>query len=97
MVKGPDTRVYVHTGDIYVNSTGNAGLAKGGSGDVLTGLVTGLQARGYLWYEAAILGVWLHGCAGDRLTEERTAECYSSADLLDFLHVGFRMLYGVDG
>lgn len=93
IVKGHHTRVFVHTGDLYVNTTGNAGLAKGGSGDVLTGLITGLLARGYLWYEAAILGVWLHGYAGDCLTFERTAECYSSHDLLDYLYKGFLELY----
>lgn len=93
IVKGPHTRVYAHTSKKYINTTGNAGLAKGGSGDVLTGLITGLIARGYLWYEAAILGVWLHGYAGDCLTAERTAECYSSRDLLDYLHKGFKELY----
>lgn len=89
VVKGPNTRVYVHTGEKYVNTTGNPGLAKGGSGDVLTGLITGLLARGYLWYEAAILGVWIHGYAGDFLTAQRTAECYSSRDLIDVLYKGF--------
>ena len=93
VVKGHNTRVFVPAGDIYINTTGNAGLSKGGSGDILTGLITGLLARGYLWYEAAVLGVWLHGFAGDRLTEERTAECYSSRDLLDYLYKGFKKLY----
>ena len=89
VVKGPHTRIYVHTGEKYVNTTGNAGLAKGGSGDVLTGLLTGLLARGYEWYEAAILGVWLHGYAADCLSAERTLECWNSRDLLDYLHKGF--------
>lgn len=92
VVKGPGTRIY--TGEeIYVNTTGNPGLAKGGSGDVLTGLLTGLIARGYKPEKAAILAVWLHGFAADRLTSERTAECYSSMDLIDCLHEGFVHLY----
>lgn len=89
VVKGPHTHVYVHTGDVYVNTTGNAGLAKGGSGDVLTGLLTGLLARGYRWYEAAILAVWLHGFAADRLSASRTPECWNSRDLIDCLYTGF--------
>ena len=94
VVKGPHTRVFVpgctaSRGVKYVNTTGNPGLAKGGSGDVLTGLITGLLARGYLWYEAAILGVWLHGYAADCLSAERTQECWNSRDLLDYLHRGF--------
>ena len=56
---------------LYVNTTGNAGMAKGGSGDVLTGLVTGLRARGYSPLEAAILGVWYHGRAGDETARVR--------------------------
>lgn len=93
VVKGYHTRIYVPDGTVYVNTTGNPGMAKGGSGDVLTGLVTGLIARGYQWYEAAVLGVWLHGYAGDVLTAERTAECFSSRDLLDVMYRGFKALY----
>ena len=78
---------------MLVNSTGNPGLAKGGSGDVLTGLIGGLIARGYPSRDAAALGVWLHGYAGDRLTEEFTPECYSSQDLIDALWKGFQDLY----
>ncbi len=80
--------------DPNINSTGNPGMAKGGSGDVLTGLVGGLLARGYEAGEAAMLGVWIHGYAGDCLTEECTAEAYSSADLIDRLSCGFKELYG---
>ena len=93
VVKGPHTRVYVHTGEKFVNATGNAGLAKGGSGDVLTGLITGLLARGYNWYEAAIMGVWIHGYAADCLSAERTQECWNSRDLIEYLHRGFIELY----
>ena len=68
-------------------------MAKGGSGDVLTGLVGGLMARGYPARDAASLGVWLHGYAGDVLSAERPEEAYSSRDLIDRLHCGFVELY----
>lgn len=76
-----------------VNTTGNAGMAKGGSGDVLTGLIGGLIARGYEAFDAAALGVWIHGYAGDCLTGIFTAESYSSKDLIDYLYKGFLEIY----
>ena len=86
------TEIYTPEGEKYVNTTGNAGLAKGGSGDVLTGLVGGLLARGYSALEAAALGVWIHGRAADALTAKYTAEAYSSRDLIDALYYGFKAL-----
>ena len=93
VMKGFHTKVYTPDGDCLVNATGNPGLAKGGSGDVLTGLLGGLLARGYAAPDAAALAVWLHGRAGDLLTEERTAEAYASLDLVDHLYRGFKELY----
>ena len=93
VMKGFHTRVFTPDGDCLVNTIGNPGLAKGGSGDVLTGLLGGLLARGYAAQDAAALAVWLHGRAGDLLTEERTAEAYASLDLVDCLHRGFKELY----
>ncbi len=92
--KGYRTKVFAQEGDVYVNTTGNPGMAKGGSGDVLTGLITGLVARGYDTLTAALLGVWIHGYAGDCLTRECTAEAYDSAGLIDCLKEGFKELYG---
>ena len=92
VVKGYRSRVYTPEGECFVNTTGNPGMAKGGSGDVLTGLVGGLLAREYSARDAACLGVWIHGFAGDCLTRERTAEAYSSRDLIDRLHEGFLKL-----
>ena len=93
VMKGFHTKVFTPDGDCLVNTTGNPGLAKGGSGDVLTGLLGGLLARGYAAPDAAALAVWLHGRAGDLLTEERTAEAYASLDLADYLYRGFKELY----
>ena len=90
--KGFSTEVFTPEGGKYVNTSGNPGLAKGGSGDVLTGLIGGLLARGYSALEAATLGVWIHGRAADYLTVNCTAEAYSSRDLIDALYQGFKAL-----
>ena len=93
LVKGYHTRIYTPAGECYENTTGNPGMAKGGSGDVLTGLIGGLLARGYPARDAAMLGAWIHGYAGDVLSEECTAEAYNSRDLIDRLWTGFACLY----
>ena len=93
VLKGYHSKIFSPDGACLVNTTGNPGMAKGGSGDVLTGLVGGLMARGYDAIDAATLGVWIHGFAGDRLTEECTAEAYSSRDLIDRIPAGFKALY----
>lgn len=65
ILKGAYTQVITPGGLVYFNSTGNPGMAKGGSGDVLAGLVTGLLAQGMVPIFACLLGVYLHGMAGD--------------------------------
>ena len=90
--KGFHSRVYTPEGELLINTTGNPGLAKGGSGDVLTGLVGGLLARGYQAREAAALGAWIHGSAADALTERCSAEAWNSRDLIDSLYLGFKTL-----
>jgi NAD(P)H-hydrate epimerase len=62
-------------------------MAKGGSGDVLTGYITGLLARGYNSKHAAILGVYMHGKAGDKAAEKYGTEGMNSKDIIEFLHV----------
>ncbi len=94
VMKGYHTQVFTPEGEVLVNTTGNPGMAKGGSGDVLTGLVGGLLARGYDAPNAAALGVWIHGYAGDVLSVARTPEGYDSRDLIDSLWKGFRCLEG---
>ena len=93
VLKGYHSKIISPDGACLVNTTGNPGMAKGGSGDVLTGLVGGLMARGYDAIDATAFGVWIHGFAGDRLTEECTAEAYSSRDLIDRIPAGFKALY----
>lgn len=93
VMKGFGSQVLTPTGMKYTNTTGNAGLAKGGSGDVLSGLLAGLMARGYEAATAAAMAVWIHGYAADCLTDRCTAEAYSSNELIDNLFNGFSQLY----
>lgn len=90
--KGFHSEIFSPEGEKYVNTTGNPGMAKGGSGDVLTGLTGGLLARGYDALTAAVLGVWLHGRAGDSLTAHCTAEAYNSRDLIGEISQAFQSL-----
>lgn len=82
VVKGPGTMVCLPDRKLYFNTTGNPGMAKGGSGDILTGLLTGLRARGYQAHEAAVLAVWFHGLAGDRAAAHIGQESMNAADIL---------------
>lgn len=93
VMKGYHSRVFCPDGTCFVNTSGNSGMAKGGSGDVLTGLIGGLMARGYDAPDAATLGVWVHGYAGDMLTAEHSEEAYDSRDLIDRLSAGFKRVY----
>ncbi len=70
---------------VFVNATGNPGLATGGSGDVLTGLTAALLAQGMEPFDAASLAVHLHGLAGDLAAEKLTQASLIATDLLDFL------------
>ncbi len=83
IVKGHHTLVATPDGRAFFNSTGNAGMAKGGSGDTLTGLLTSLLAQGYNPADAAIFGVWLHGKAGDVAAKNRSMEAMLATDLIN--------------
>ena len=87
VVKGAHTMTCSPQGDCHFNMSGNPGMAKGGSGDVLAGLIAGLAARGYSPLHAALLGVWFHGLAGDRAAGIHGQESMCSADLPAFLRV----------
>ena len=69
----------------YINTTGNPGMATGGTGDVLTGVITALLAQGMNEFEAAQLGVHLHGLAGDLAAEELSNPGMIASDLPHFL------------
>lgn len=92
VAKGHRTGIFSSDGLLAVNTSGNAGLAKGGSGDVLSGLIGGLLARGLKAEDAASLGVWIHGHAADELSRARTLEAWDSKELIDGIWTGFRAL-----
>ena len=75
---------------IYVNKTGNPGMATGGTGDVLTGVIAALIAQGLDRFEAAVLGVYLHGRAGDLAAEMTGQVSLTAGDLLEVLPDSFR-------
>jgi len=83
ILKGHRTFIALPDGKGYFNSTGNAGMAKGGSGDALTGMVTGFLAQGYLPWEAAVLSVYLHGLAGDIAASYFSQQSMIVSDLID--------------
>jgi ADP-dependent NAD(P)H-hydrate dehydratase / NAD(P)H-hydrate epimerase len=85
VLKGAHTAVILPTGDVHFNSTGNAGMATGGTGDVLTGIITALLAQKYQPAEAAILGVYQHGLAGDRAAEVKGQSALVASDIVDYL------------
>ena len=90
VLKGHYTAVFTPAGDIHFNSTGNPGMAKGGSGDVLTGFITGLLAQGYTPEEACLMGVYLHGLAGDIAAEEFSMQAMTAVDLTNCLGKAFQ-------
>ena len=89
VLKGHYTYIAMPGGKSYFNSTGNAGMAKGGSGDVLTGILTALLGQSYSPGEAAILGVYLHGLAGDLAALEFSQESMLPSDLTNCLGKAF--------
>ena len=85
ILKGAHTTIATPEGVCYFNSTGNPGMATGGSGDVLTGIITGLLARGYSPQEAALIGVYEHGLAGDRAADQIGQEPLIATDIINNL------------
>lgn len=82
-LKGAFTAVALPDGTIHFNSSGNAGMAKGGSGDVLTGMILALLAQGYAPPEAAILGVYEHGLAGDKAAQIKGTTAMIASDIIE--------------
>ena len=90
VLKGANTCISTPEGDCYFNSTGNPGMATAGSGDVLTGVLTGLLAQGYAPLTAALLGVYLHGLAGDIAARELEHESLIASDIIGHLGAAFQ-------
>ncbi len=92
VLKGANTGICFPDGQCYFNSTGNPGMATAGSGDVLTGIITGLLASGYSSGIASILGVYLHGLSGDIAAEAQGYESLIADDIIDNLGKAFNNL-----
>ena len=89
VLKGHHTAICMPDGHVAFNTTGNAGMATAGSGDVLTGIITALLARGYQQHEACLLAVYLHGLAGDLAAQELGEESLIASDIIDYLPKAF--------
>jgi len=92
ILKGHYTAICMADGHVMFNPTGNAGMATAGSGDVLTGIITGLLARGYQPKEACMVGVYLHGLAGDLAAAELGEESLLASDIIQYLPRAFKRL-----
>jgi ADP-dependent NAD(P)H-hydrate dehydratase / NAD(P)H-hydrate epimerase len=92
VLKSHHTAVITPSGKIFFNSTGNPGMAKGGSGDVLTGIITALVAQNYSPEDAAILGVYLHGLAGDFAASALSQQAMLATNIITFLSQAFLSL-----
>ncbi|MDH4265802.1 MAG: NAD(P)H-hydrate dehydratase, partial [Deltaproteobacteria bacterium] len=83
ILKGANSIIASPEGDIFINPTGNPGMATGGMGDVLTGMVGGFLAQGFVPLEAAKLGVFLHGLAGDLVAHKKGERGMAATDLIE--------------
>jgi NAD(P)H-hydrate epimerase len=92
VLKGAFTSVTTPDGRAFFNSTGNPGMATAGSGDVLTGIITGLLAQQYTPLESAILGVYLHGLAGDIAGAENGFEALIAGDIVNSIGKAYLQL-----
>lgn len=90
VLKGSSTVIAAPDGQVFVNPTGNSGLASGGTGDVLSGLLVGLLAQGMNPLDAAAAAVFLHGRAADIAVEHFTEYCLTAGDVIDYLPAAFR-------
>jgi NAD(P)H-hydrate epimerase len=89
VLKGRPTAIGLPDGRVYVNSTGNTGLATGGSGDVLTGLLAGLVASGASLEDAALVGPYVHGLAAELYAANRSERSLMPSDVVELLPRAF--------
>ncbi len=92
ILKGAHTAITCPDGTCYFNSTGNPGMATGGSGDVLTGILLGLKAQGYTSLETCLLGVYIHGLAGDIAAEKWGYEALTAGNITHNLGKAFQKI-----
>ena len=92
ILKGHYTAICTPNGKTFFNPTGNSGMATAGSGDVLSGIITSLLAQQYSPLEASLLGVYLHGLAGDLAQADLEEECLIASDIIKYLPLAFKQL-----
>ena len=97
VLKGAYTTVIAPDGNLYFNSTGNPGMATGGSGDVLTGVLLALLAQGYDSTHAARIAVYLHGLAGDLAVADKGQTALVAGDIVDYMPSAWRLLERKEG
>ena len=90
VLKGAKTVIAEPCGNVYINQTGNSALATAGSGDVLAGMIAGFAAQGLSLKNAAVVGVYLHGLAGDIAAEELTEYSLTASELLKYIHCALK-------
>ncbi|MCT7904076.1 Nicotinamide nucleotide repair protein [Candidatus Ornithobacterium hominis] len=96
VLKDAYTAVISPSGEVFFNSTGNSALSTGGSGDVLTGIITGLCAQGYSTLVASKLGVWLHGKTPTLARSKASEESFTASTILAYLGLAFNQLNSKD-
>ncbi|WP_185873853.1 NAD(P)H-hydrate dehydratase [Blattabacterium cuenoti] len=92
VLKGPHTVISTPNGNLYFNSTGNPGMATAGSGDVLSGIITGLLSQGYSPKNSCILGVYLHGLSGDIASKELNEESIMANDIINYIGKSYKKI-----
>ena len=93
LLKGRYSCVASPEGKLYFNSSGNPGMATGGSGDVLTGMLTAFVAQGYQHLEATLLAMYLHGIAGDLAANKYSQEAMIAGDIIESIPEAFKALF----
>lgn len=92
VLKGAHSSISLPDGSVFFNSTGNSGMATAGSGDVLTGILTGLLSQGYPPADAALLGVYLHGLAGNHCLDNESKESLIASDIIGQMGKAFKFI-----
>jgi hydroxyethylthiazole kinase-like uncharacterized protein yjeF len=95
VLKGAHTSIACPDGSCWFNTTGNPGMATAGSGDVLTGIILSLLGQGYNPRDAAILGVYMHGLAGDLASDDSSEESLIAGDIIESLGFAFQYIKGI--
>ena len=93
ILKGAYTAVCTPTGKVFFNTSGNPGMATAGSGDVLTGIILGLLSQGYRPEEASVIGVYLHGIAGNFASASLSEESMMAGDIVQHLGIAFKQTH----